>query len=460
MQSYKAQHQSWPLLLLVILITGCATPYRYATKEKCGVSQYEQKWAEENVVSLSWSGECKSGLAEGKGVLKADLKDHKNERFEGLMAAGMFVKGEYLTKYLTTLVGEFQQGYFIRGKVLRPVAKLNSEGIYVTAEPRNIPKLSQGIYYYLLSAEKGIYVKGTFDTDPNNVVFIEGGKGIIQGEAFDSTGKLIYWIVKDQKYFDKAAYDRAITAFNDAEKRRREEAQIAERRRKEQEQAAADKKSDENWRTTLGVLNAALGVAATVAKIDAEKAETSRQIQQRQRERDAQAAQEQQRRKEESDRQWQEQQRQTQAQAQQEQQRRADESDQQQRQPQGQKIQVVAKQKRQNVPEAIANGCISLSEKLTLYGGFKNSCAFMVEMVYCAYHPNKNSWLESFNCENNKFALMHVPAYGEATAHTLGAETIYWFGCNYGESLNKWNGITIKDAHFVGSRPVARCAEF
>lgn len=101
--------------------------------------------------------------------------------------------------------------------------------------------------------------------------------------------------------------------------------------------------------------------------------------------------------------------------------------------------------------------------KGSLYGGFVNSCPYAIEYYYCAYHPKKDSWAEAFDCEANKFGAWQIAAGPgrRDTAHTNGAERIYWFACKYGPTLHKPDGISPADIEFqVGRGLLGRCAEW
>lgn len=103
---------------------------------------------------------------------------------------------------------------------------------------------------------------------------------------------------------------------------------------------------------------------------------------------------------------------------------------------------------------ALANHCIQLDASNKLYGGFKNICNQKISYGYCAYHPKKNSWLDMpvYDCDRDMATKrpgpggLRIGPLGFETAHTNGAERIYWFACTNGAEAEelRWNGSNIE----------------
>ena len=111
--------------------------------------------------------------------------------------------------------------------------------------------------------------------------------------------------------------------------------------------------------------------------------------------------------------------------------------------------------KRSNVPEANATNCLAPQKE----GGVINSCAFAVEYSYCVVKPIPGSWSASFDCNQGKSGLWQVGPNSRAIMHTGGAAVAY-FGCRYGPTLSKPDGISPADFDFNAGSPTGRCKEW
>jgi hypothetical protein len=91
-----------------------------------------------------------------------------------------------------------------------------------------------------------------------------------------------------------------------------------------------------------------------------------------------------------------------------------------------------------------------------------NNCPYAIEYSYCVYHPVKDSWSASFDCEKTSGGSWQIGAGPNATSilHTEG-EMTYWFACRYGETLSKPDKISPADIEFQRGRGLlGRCAEW
>jgi hypothetical protein len=88
-------------------------------------------------------------------------------------------------------------------------------------------------------------------------------------------------------------------------------------------------------------------------------------------------------------------------------------------------------ERKRHKPELEASYCLTpLPFGQGLYGGFSNSCSFKVNVAFCNYHPAKDSWAASFNCEKSGgVGLSSVDANGRNTLHTNDTEETAWAAC-------------------------------
>jgi hypothetical protein len=128
-----------------------------------------------------------------------------------------------------------------------------------------------------------------------------------------------------------------------------------------------------------------------------------------------------------------------------------------------QKHQADVDRKRQGKPKrhvvgAEASNCLTPQTG----GGVVNSCPFAVEYSYCVFHPTKDSWSASFDCEKTKGGSWQIEKgpNSRSIMHTDG-ETTYWFACKYGPTLHQPDGISPADIEFQRGRGLlGRCAEW
>lgn len=107
----------------------------------------------------------------------------------------------------------------------------------------------------------------------------------------------------------------------------------------------------------------------------------------------------------------------------------------QQSQQLAQQNQTLADQERQgqrktNNPAAQAHQCLEVDKDSALFGGFKNSCEYKVNYVFCNFGPKKDSWAEFHNCEKKHgIGAWHAGAGRTSAAHTKNTAMVYWFAC-------------------------------
>lgn len=106
-----------------------------------------------------------------------------------------------------------------------------------------------------------------------------------------------------------------------------------------------------------------------------------------------------------------------------------------------------------HVQEAEATDCLAPLEG----GGVRNTCDFAIEYIYCVYRPKKDSWSSLFDCEQGKNGSWQVGPLSTAIMQNQGERLVY-FGCRYGPTLAKPDGISPADFRFVTpDNSVARC---
>ncbi|MEO8001511.1 MAG: hypothetical protein ABI644_06505 [Arenimonas sp.] len=116
------------------------------------------------------------------------------------------------------------------------------------------------------------------------------------------------------------------------------------------------------------------------------------------------------------------------------------------------------KTKQSHVPSAVATQCLSLKPG----GGVNNNCNFAIEYVYCVSKPAPGSWAASFDCEQGKTGNWQIGPLGTAIMQTSG-ERVQFFGCKYGPTLSKPDGISPADFRYSPSAsgmPTGRCKEW
>ena len=117
---------------------------------------------------------------------------------------------------------------------------------------------------------------------------------------------------------------------------------------------------------------------------------------------------------------------------------------------------VKGKPKQLHVEGAVATSCLKPLDE----GGVQNQCNFAIEYVYCVYKPKKDSWSSAFDCEQGKTGSWQVGPLSKAIMQNNGERLVY-FGCKYGATLAKPDGISPADFRFVTpENSVARCTEW
>lgn len=108
-------------------------------------------------------------------------------------------------------------------------------------------------------------------------------------------------------------------------------------------------------------------------------------------------------------------------------------------------------QRKTNDPAVEASNCLGLDKDAALYGGFKNTCEYKVNYVFCNYGPKKDSWADFHNCEKkNGIGAWQVGGGRASAAHTKNTAMVYWFACK--------DPATPVDSEFVLGKGIeARC---
>ncbi len=87
-------------------------------------------------------------------------------------------------------------------------------------------------------------------------------------------------------------------------------------------------------------------------------------------------------------------------------------------------------QRKTNNPAAQAHQCLEVDKDSALFGGFKNSCEYKVNYVFCNFGPKKDSWAEFHNCEKKHgIGAWHAGAGRTSAADTKNTAMVYWFAC-------------------------------
>jgi hypothetical protein len=104
-----------------------------------------------------------------------------------------------------------------------------------------------------------------------------------------------------------------------------------------------------------------------------------------------------------------------------------------------------------NDPAVEASNCLGLDKNAALYGGFKNTCEYKVNYVFCNFGPKKDSWADFHNCEKkNGTGAWQVGGGRASAAHTKNTAMVYWFACK--------DPATPVDSEFVLGKGIeARC---
>lgn len=254
--------------LLVTLVSCSGLPTAtFSTTAGCGLAQWDEAWARENILSVTWDGVCKDGLTQGNGTLVASLKAGNAMRFVGQMSNGKLKEGNFLRSDGWTLSGEFVGGYFYKGTILRPgggkfyegamilYQKTPSGGFIGSADQR----FDQGKVYLT----DGSYVEdGRYDGSLGLYVMsldaIRAARGVIWGKYYEANGALQYRVVGGRRYADDANYTLAKNEYLKAEAAATAQANQAY-------MAELQRKEAEDRRLALGALAAGLGTQGSTA---------------------------------------------------------------------------------------------------------------------------------------------------------------------------------------------------
>lgn len=244
---------------VLIVLSGCASaPYTYNTSQGCGITQWNEKWVESNVESMSWTGACSDGLASGRGSHVVKLKNGKQIQYFGNMYNGdIYGDGTHVTSSGWKSEGNFQNAKLTEGKIFDETGKIMFEG-----------KMANGIEYrgntitYADSrygtgkvyVSDGSYYDGEFDGSVGVYVGGNAEQASVYAKRIKD-GKVAAWVVAGKEYRSEAAYDIAKTQFEGRHKR-----EIAAK------QAAQARKDEQKARETSAALGALVDVIGQVAQ--------------------------------------------------------------------------------------------------------------------------------------------------------------------------------------------------
>jgi hypothetical protein len=239
----------------------------FSTTSGCGLAQWAEAWARENISSVTWDGVCKDGLTQGNGTLVATMKSGNAMRFTGQMSNGKLKEGNFLSSDGWTLTGEFVDGFFYKGTILRPGGGQYYEGTMILYQKlpnggfigSSDQRFDQGKLYL----SDGSYVEdGRWDGSLGLYVLtldaIRAARGVIWGKYYDANGVLQYRVVGGRRFADDANYTLAKNEYLKAKAAATAQANQAY-------MAELQRKEAEDRRLALGALAAGLGTQGSTA---------------------------------------------------------------------------------------------------------------------------------------------------------------------------------------------------
>lgn len=256
-------------VVTLLTLTACAglPAATFSTTSGCGLAQWTEGWARENISSVTWDGACKDGLTQGDGTLVATIKSGSAMRFTGQMSNGKLKEGNFLRSDGWTLSGKFVDGFFYKGTIRRPDGGQFYEGTMILYQKQpgggfigySDQRFDQGKLYL----SDGSYVEdGRWDGSLGQYVLtldaIRAARGVIWGKYYEANGVLQYQVVGGRRYADDANYTLAKNEYIKREAAATEQANqadMAEMRRKEAE----------DWRQAMAALTAGLGTQGSTA---------------------------------------------------------------------------------------------------------------------------------------------------------------------------------------------------
>lgn len=197
--------------------------YSYETVEGCRIAQWAEGWVQKNVASMSWTGECRDGLANGDGVMVVKLHNGKQKHYDGQMQLGyMTGKGTYINEAGWRYVGYFISSHITDGKIYTGSKRLLFDGKLISFEENYFGKkltYYDGRYYRgNVYFTDGSYIQdgqydgsigykvGSGDVDPAT------GSGLIYGKYIKNKKTLARY-VNGTKYKDDSSYNRAVDNY-------------------------------------------------------------------------------------------------------------------------------------------------------------------------------------------------------------------------------------------------------
>ncbi|MGV3628497.1 MAG: hypothetical protein ACO1PN_12525 [Betaproteobacteria bacterium] len=254
------------MLLILASCSGLPTP-TFSTTSGCGLAQWAEAWARENISSVTWDGACRDGLTQGNGTLVANMKSGNAMRFTGVMSNGKVKEGTYLRNDGWTQSGEFVDGFFYKGTILRPGGGAFYEGTMIMYQKQpgggfigySDQRFDQGKLYL----SDGSYVEdGRWDGSVGlyalTLEAMRAARGVIWGKYYDANGVLQYRVVGGRRYADDTNYALAKNEYIKREAAATEQANQAY-------MAELQRKEAEDRRQALGALAAGLGTQGSTA---------------------------------------------------------------------------------------------------------------------------------------------------------------------------------------------------
>lgn len=210
--------------ITLLELTGCETlPKPTATTvEGCGIAQWRAYYVMKSVASMTWTGGCSSGLAQGNGTLIVKQNDGKQMRYDGVMDKGYITgKGVYVDTSGWKFDGDFLWLNFTSGKIYNNKGQIRFSGIMAHNEKYkglsvtyDDQRYFRGDVYFAdgSSIEDGQYALtsgpavGTASINPKT------GAGIVYGK-YSKDGKVIARFVEGKKYGNDSTYMMAVNGY-------------------------------------------------------------------------------------------------------------------------------------------------------------------------------------------------------------------------------------------------------
>lgn len=282
-------------MAVLIVLSGCASaPYTYETMQGCGIAQWDENWAQNNVASMSWTGGCSDGRASGRGSHVIKLKNGKEIRYVGDMYNGrIYGSGTYIDVYGWKSEGNFDNEKLTEGKLFNSKGEIVFDGKMandIEYQGKTITYADKRYGTGKVYVPNGSYYEGEFNGSLGQYV----GGNVPQASVYARNvrdGVVVGWFVAGKKYPNESAYQVAKSQYEDRRKREiaahqaaQAAKQAAEQRAYEQEQARKDEQNARETREALGQLIGALGQYQqnTADRKQAQQEEQQRRLQEQQ----------------------------------------------------------------------------------------------------------------------------------------------------------------------------------